>query len=330
MEKDLLDYDESLNCYSEDLLEDGKISKSFLCPINFGILNNPVIDSCGHTYCLHCIQSWVAIGGKKTCPLTGLVMDCRNFLPNLALASVIDEFKAKCLHHKSGCDWKGTLGGLAHHLGSACSVVRVKCKFEGCSSIFERKQIEEHQQNCEFRLVPCEHCKIELPFCYMAAHISTCAYFPIMCDQDCGINVARCKFLHHKLEDCPNSLVACPFANMGCSIQIKRKEIKEHIEGGTIQHLFVFQGKMAELMRENEALKTQLQAIKSGNSVEDDALTKKVERFVMGCSALQKSCSGCYVQALSLMKSKNEFNQDEYLCFKCCSKQGNMDHIDLL
>ena len=46
-------------CHPKEIFKNQKLADQFKCPINKGVLNNPYLDSCGHSFCFSCIESWL-------------------------------------------------------------------------------------------------------------------------------------------------------------------------------------------------------------------------------------------------------------------------------
>ena len=45
-----------MNCYKLEIFKDKENANNFLCLINEGVLKNPYIDPCGHSFCKSCIE----------------------------------------------------------------------------------------------------------------------------------------------------------------------------------------------------------------------------------------------------------------------------------
>jgi len=72
---------------SHSLSSDARVNAT--CPCCLGGLWQPVVTSCGHHFCLECIQAWMKHSARKTCPacradLTGWKPDHRNVDTTLA------------------------------------------------------------------------------------------------------------------------------------------------------------------------------------------------------------------------------------------------------
>ena len=64
------------------------------------------------------------------------------------------------------CMWKGSVGELAAHLQEC----HVKCPHTGCTKSPLRRALAQHEATCEYRVVECVHCKVEIPSRWFAEH----------------------------------------------------------------------------------------------------------------------------------------------------------------
>ena len=39
-----------------------------------------------------------------------------------------------------------------------CEFTQASCPFDGCYKVLNRNQLDEHKENCQFRLVTCNEC----------------------------------------------------------------------------------------------------------------------------------------------------------------------------
>ena len=44
------------NCWKIEIFEDQDLAKDFLCSYGENVLNDPVMDGCGHSYCKKCFE----------------------------------------------------------------------------------------------------------------------------------------------------------------------------------------------------------------------------------------------------------------------------------
>ncbi|KAL0239347.1 hypothetical protein GEMRC1_009455 [Eukaryota sp. GEM-RC1] len=60
---------------------------SFLCPIHMGLLLDPVVLTCGHSFCKECVQQWMI--HKQTCPTCRKPTQGRHLAKNYQLRDLI-------------------------------------------------------------------------------------------------------------------------------------------------------------------------------------------------------------------------------------------------
>lgn len=74
-------------------IDDNEIYKSFICPITFQIMENPVIAADGHTYEKSAIEDWLKSGKNKS-PVTGVKLKNCELIDNYNLKSTISIYKS--------------------------------------------------------------------------------------------------------------------------------------------------------------------------------------------------------------------------------------------
>lgn len=144
----------NFDCYPSDLFIDQEKIQKFLCPIDFNVYKQPVVDACGgHTFGKACIEKWKS--KKNVCPLTNqkYPYDAR-FSDNLIVKDLVNELKLKCLNET--CQWIGDLDSLPNHLQKGCLFQDIKCPHAPCPAHFIRESLESHEINeCEFIEIKC-------------------------------------------------------------------------------------------------------------------------------------------------------------------------------
>ena len=137
-----------------NLLE--KPSEEYLCPVTFELLTDPVqTNSCCGNHLSRSVAEKLQAGGKA-CPI------CKewplNVTDDMFFKRKVMELKVYCKNKSAGCEWKGELGELDHHLdlGSVkgqCDFVEVECPLKCCESP-QRCDLEKHHASeCAERLL---------------------------------------------------------------------------------------------------------------------------------------------------------------------------------
>lgn len=128
------------NCYPKEIFLSPSLTSHFICPIDFGICRNPIIDQCGHTFGRFCLKKSLKVYSK--CPLTNLPYKNPLFSEILALKAFLFSLEVRCLNFTSGCKWENTLEKLEKHIENECLFVPLKCLF--CEKIFINKELTNH------------------------------------------------------------------------------------------------------------------------------------------------------------------------------------------
>lgn len=68
-----------------------------------------------------------------------------------------------CDYRESGCEWRGAWCELEKHL-EKCLYFPIQCKWNNCKKTVPRSTINEHESQCEWRIVKCQYCNVEKPF----------------------------------------------------------------------------------------------------------------------------------------------------------------------
>ena len=83
------------------------------CPICHLILHEPyLVSCCGTSFCHTCIQRLQA--DNSSCPTCR--EDSFEVFPNKGLNRSLKQLQVYCTHREDGCQWRGELGELVHHL----------------------------------------------------------------------------------------------------------------------------------------------------------------------------------------------------------------------
>ena len=179
-------------------------SEEFFCPVTFELLLDPHQTTC----CGHHI-SWKAVSRlqreEKPCPLCNepkLVT-----VPDKFFKRKANEILIQCPHKASGCEWTGEVGRL-----------------------------KEHIRTYPKRRWMCQYCDLIATFDVGKQHEERCLKYPVPCPNKCEIgSVSRVVEKHHT--ECLLELVACEFADVGCSVKVARRDLQKHMKENQQQHL---------------------------------------------------------------------------------------------
>ena len=174
-----------------------------------------------------------------------------------------------CQHKGSGCTWEGTVKELQAHLGHGamnggdCRYVAVPCPYL-CFKHIQRRRIERHmKEECPKRPYMCNYCNQEGSHSAIVNdHLPVCEKFPTRCPNGCEELLCRADTKKHIDEVCRLQAVQCKFEFAGCpSTNLRRKDIKKHMEENVEAHLEILADYSSRRDRELEGLKAQVQLL---------------------------------------------------------------------
>lgn len=143
------------NCFPTEIFLEPHLIENFICPIDFAVCRDPLIDSCGHTFGKICLTNCLKNSNK--CPLTNKPYPIlKKFATNFQVKNFIASLKVKCLNYHGTCTWEGKLEELEHHLAHDCVDIQEDCPIEGCQEKIARGELLEHIENsCKFVKMKC-------------------------------------------------------------------------------------------------------------------------------------------------------------------------------
>lgn len=219
------------------------------CSICLCCLHNPYQTPCGHRFCKDCITP-VMNSPQNFCPQDRTVIDTTNTYPDNAVRLQINRLKIKC--PQQGCDWVGELSDKTDHL-QKCTFVEDACSL--CDRRVQRAYMELHLTTCPNRRIKCEHCGEEVAHTKLAAHHRDCPEFPVPCPHQCSEgSLPRKDLASHVETSCQKVPVSCTFAPFGCTDQVERGGLTEHVKtcgprqcAGMASTILQLQNEMGEL-----------------------------------------------------------------------------------
>jgi TNF receptor-associated factor 6 len=240
-----------------------KVKEDYICPICQGMINNIVVDTCGHAYCKACIEKWTSV--HDTCPRTNLALSQKLFTKVSILQNMIDEVNVCCFFKDRGCTWEGDFGKLKEHLNFGCYLVRIHCQNEGCEEYFNAVDWESHKKDCLYHKVQCRHCATVLLRKDAQPHQEICEDKLIDCPYKCGKQYKRKDIDSHATADCPSYVICCEFQALGCEKKFPRSTYKIHMTNYSIAHqklslnaICLLNNNVKQLQEENEKLRQKI------------------------------------------------------------------------
>ncbi|XP_022804795.1 TNF receptor-associated factor 4-like [Stylophora pistillata] len=205
----------------EDFVE--PVDEDLQCPICHLPLKEPVLTRCGHRYCKECLDEHIRRSPLRpkesynfTCPTDWQHLNAKeDVFPDKATERKILSLAIKC--PSDGCKWTGELRNKEVHLGN-CPFHRLPCNNSKCQERVQRRHIKQHEnEECPWRILNCSYCSDPYPECEMQDHIKECKKFPMTCPNSCGSSIPRDEVSTHTKDECPRTILPCPFARVGCT-----------------------------------------------------------------------------------------------------------------
>ena len=90
-------------------------------------------------------------------------------------------------------------------------------------------------------------------------HYCQCVHWPVRCPNFCEPYRTLKQYTvdKHVEEECPVTVVACKFAEVGCEVKVKRKDLPQHMQGAMMDHLTSLFTDYVKLKKELDHLKSQ-------------------------------------------------------------------------
>ena len=255
------------------------------CPVCLLVLKEPCLTSCcGHKYCRVCIER--VKKDTKSCPLCN--KPDFSFMQELALERYLKDLDVWCCYKEVGCEWRGKLGKYEQHSNKTpypesqvigCQFVEIECMYE-CREWFQRQHITTHQtQQCKKRPYSCDYCR-DYSSTFeevIKIHYPQCKKYPVDCPNKCReYPFERQELATHLKDECPLTLVNCPFYYAGCDVQILQKDMSEHMKDLT-KHLTLLASVTHAIMRENQDLRETMKKMNQDHQDKMKAMQDEME-----------------------------------------------------
>ena len=170
----------------------------------------------------------------------------------------------KCDNVERGCELKRIVGTLAEHV-AVCKFTPVpcpnQCKEKDKITLCMRKDLDHHVHNeCPNRDHECEHCGEKDTYANITqVHDRVCEKKIIPCtNTECTETIERGKMKCH-LDDCDYTIIPCKYKNIGCDVELKRKDLPAHEEEDDDKaHLHLALGTVVKLQDKVDTRKPQI------------------------------------------------------------------------
>ncbi|KAL5473992.1 hypothetical protein EMCRGX_G028562 [Ephydatia muelleri] len=145
-----------------------QVDSGLLCAFCSKVLDEPVKGKCGHHFCSQCLQRAVAI--HSTCPRCKGDLTAETSPAPEDLVEQLEKLNIRCTHSSMGCGSVVPMKCLREHVSSECQYREVVCVNRGCDFRCPQRDMEEHMEECVYRMVECEVCKGVVVFKDMGVH----------------------------------------------------------------------------------------------------------------------------------------------------------------
>ena len=229
---------------------------------------------CGTTVCLQCANKWKE--RNNSCP------QCRKqplrIIEDPKTQRHITGTTVCCPNYHFGCDWTNGFGRITQHLATDCEFEGKKCPHSECSEVVPKKLLKIHVSKlCLWRCEECPCCEMdtlledsdddESPMTYhdiITHHYVVCPVWPDRCPNLCNpyLTLTQLSVDIHVKGECPQTVIDCKFAGMGCKERRKRKDMPGHMKDAVSDHLTALFEDHMKLKNENAQLKRELNQLK--------------------------------------------------------------------
>lgn len=165
------------------------------------------------------------------------------------------------------CGWRGIRAQLVEHRAN-CPLETITCGREDsedptacCTFQTERRHLQVHEPECEFRLTPCQYCDRPVSYRHIAMHEMHCFDRKDACER-CGRLVYTRRMEEHRTQYCSKGLYTCEFAKYGCTERSSRDELKQHAQEDAHRHLRLVMLAVEQMAEEYQAWYADVKTIK--------------------------------------------------------------------
>jgi hypothetical protein len=108
-------------------------------------------------------------------------------------------------------------------------------------------------------------------------HYKHCPSWPMRCPNHCGAEeeLTRSTLRDHIDNNCPEQVISCQFAEAGCTVRVKRKEMADHIRNAVEEHMTAMMKDYIQVKKDYAELKEDHDSLKEAFEEKCDALEKK-------------------------------------------------------
>ena len=240
------------------------LPEELTCSICMKALREPyMVNCCEQSFCKECLSKWSR--RNSSCPHCRST-DFSTFFRK-QMNRKVSELKVYCPNKQHGCKAELKISEYDSHLSltnnRGCSYVKLDCPNECLAKVFRGEMKAHTWVKCPRRVVSCEWCNSKGEYELIAGdHVKTCPSFPVLCPMGCVAKLVHEDLWSHH-STCPLELVPCLFSGLGCKTTVYRKDMDNHIETSTPQHMTMLVKSHTTLQAEHRALQTEHRALQT-------------------------------------------------------------------
>ncbi|XP_071376353.1 RING finger protein 151 [Centroberyx affinis] len=207
----------------------GYVNEGLLCCVCRDVLERPLQAPCEHAYCSACISSWLV--HHHSCPEDRLPLDV------------------------------GSLKPLYRYMRNDLNRLQIRCvnAAQGCEAVCSLESLHTHEDECEFAFISCSNtgCPVQVERRGLEAHLSECNFRSRVCPNGCGHTLLSIDQSQHNCVAELRTEVEMLRAEMLCKVEEVRREMESRLDS---QRRHMVQ-KESQLKNEVEELKGQLSRV---------------------------------------------------------------------
>ena len=212
-------------------------SDDWECPICRLVVRDAYqVNCCGKVLCKCCLMKWTNESNHSSCPVCRSENIRSKYFKDTRSDREIKRIRVFCNNEDSGCDWSGEVRDMENHVEN-CLYRLLQCK--DCKETFTKQKLETHfTDECPKRKSKCCVCDEEGTYDYITSeHPKKCPEVEMQClNTGCDLIMKRCEMTSH-IDVCPKQIVKCPFSEMGCQFTSERENLSAHTDREMTLHL---------------------------------------------------------------------------------------------
>lgn len=231
-----------MSCLNPELFLHNENIDKYICPINSGVLNDPVYDECGHAFCESCFKDLE----ETICPVSKKAIS-KETTEAHDLREEILSLNYRCDADGKLCNWTGKFGDYSEHEETDCPLQEVKCTNDLCELTVKRGELKQHVETCEMTRKKCEFCDFVHNDIVMEDHHNVdCPGIEVDCEFNCICTYKRKHRDIHVMYGCETAKHDCYFRNAGCYFTGTWQEMGGHASDALALHGSFLEQKLSQ------------------------------------------------------------------------------------